>query len=76
MTVPVTIHKAKTYFSRLIRAVLAGEEIAIAHGKQPLEKMVVLPRMRPRRRIGGGKGVIEYISDDFDAPLKEFHDYM
>jgi len=28
------------------------------------------------RGFGGMKGFITYMADDFDAPLKEFHDYM
>jgi len=76
MTTQVTIHEAKTHLSRLIQATLAGGEIIVASGKQPLVKLVVLPEARPQRRVGGGKGVIEHISADFDAPLKEFYDYM
>ena len=26
--------------------------------------------------FGGGKGLIKYMADDFDAPLEEFKDYM
>lgn len=26
--------------------------------------------------FGGGKGIIGYMSDDFDEPLEEFKDYM
>ena len=26
--------------------------------------------------FGGGKGLIAYMSDDFDAPLEDFKDYM
>jgi antitoxin (DNA-binding transcriptional repressor) of toxin-antitoxin stability system len=76
MTTQVTIHEAKTHLSRLIRAALAGEEIIIARGKQPLVKLVVLPEALPQRRIGGGKGVVKHVSDDFDAPLEEFQEYM
>jgi antitoxin (DNA-binding transcriptional repressor) of toxin-antitoxin stability system len=76
MTTQVTIHEAKTHLSRLIRAALAGEEIIIARGKQPLVKLVVLPEALPQLRTGGGKGVVKRISDDFDAPLEEFQDYM
>ena len=25
--------------------------------------------------FGGGKGIFGYMADDFDVPLKEFHDY-
>jgi antitoxin (DNA-binding transcriptional repressor) of toxin-antitoxin stability system len=72
----VTIHEAKTHLSRLIRQALAGEEIIIARGKQPLVKLVVLPELRKQRRIGGAKDVVKFMADDFDAPLDEFEDYM
>lgn len=42
----VTIHEAKTNLSRLIQAALAGEEVVIAKGKQPLVKLVVVPEAR------------------------------
>lgn len=76
MTHQVTIHEAKTHLSRLIREALAGEEVIIARGKEPLVKLVVLPEAQPKRRIGGAKGVIQHISDDFDAPIEDFQDYM
>lgn len=72
----VTIHEAKTHLSKLIQKALAGEEIIIAKGKQPLIKLVVLPEARPQRRLGGAKDVILSIADDFDAPLEEMKDYM
>lgn len=28
------------------------------------------------RGFGALKGIVAYMADDFDAPLKEFHDYM
>lgn len=72
----VTIHEAKTHLSKLIQKALAGEEVIIAKGKQPLVKLTVLPEVRPQRRIGGAKGMITFMADDFDAPLEDFQDYM
>jgi len=72
----VTIHEAKTHLSRLIQKVLQGEEVIIAKGNQPLVKLVMLPEAQQGRRIGGAKGLIKYMADDFDAPLEEFQDYM
>lgn len=72
----VTIHEAKTNLSRLIQAALAGEEVIIAKGKQPLVKLVVVPELRQQRRIGGAEGVIISMADDFDAPLADFEEYM
>lgn len=72
----VTIHEAKTNLSRLIQAALAGEEVVIAKGKQPLVKLVVMPELRQQRRIGGAEGIILFMADDFDAPLEDFSEYM
>lgn len=71
----VTIHEAKTHLSKLIQKALAGEEIIIAKGKKPLVKLVVIPELRKQRRIGGAKGVVKYIAEDFDAPLADFQEY-
>ncbi|MBX3057261.1 MAG: type II toxin-antitoxin system Phd/YefM family antitoxin [Anaerolineae bacterium] len=68
----VTIHQAKTNLSRLIQQALAGEEIVIAKGKQPLVKLVALPEAQSGRRIGHSPDVILYIAEDFDAPLDDF----
>lgn len=72
----VTIHDAKTHLSQLIQRVLAGEEIVIAKGKQPLVKLVVLPEARQQRRLGIAPEAIKYIAEDFDAPLVAFAEYM
>ena len=72
----VTIHQAKTHLSKLIQKALAGEEIIIAKGKQPLVRLVVLPEACPQRRIGGAKGMVTFMAADFDAPLKDFQEYM
>ena len=55
---------------------LAGEEVIIAKGKQPMVKLVVVPEMRKERRIGGAKDVILYMADDFNEPLDDFKEYM
>jgi len=72
----VTIHEAKTHLSKLIQLALAGEEVVITKGKQPMVKLVVMPEMRKERRIGGAKDVILKIADDFDEPLDDFAEYM
>ena len=72
----VTIHEAKTHLSRLIREVLQGEEVIIAKGKTPLVRLTALPDARPQRRLDGCKGLVVSMSEDFDAPLADFNDYM
>ena len=75
MTV-VTIHEAKTHLSRLIARVLAGEEVTIARGKEPVVKLMPVKEAPPQRRklghlahlIPPGKDPLE---DGFWDPLPE-----
>jgi len=42
--------------------------------KTQLNEMNAAPEIKAG--FGGGKGLIIYMSDDFDAPLEDFKDYM
>lgn len=67
----INIHDAKTQFSKLIEAVLQGEEIVIAKAGKPAARLVPLSaKNRVIRRPGSMKGKIT-IADDFDAPLPD-----
>ena len=68
----ITIHQAKTHFSKLIQRALAGEEIIVAKGKKPVAKIVPIPAFKKERTLGGGKGIVKYIAPDFDESLEEF----
>lgn len=74
--IQVTLNEAKTHLSKLIQLALAGEEVIIAKGKQPLVKLIALPEARPQRRLGMYPNAIMYMADDFDEPLPEFAEYM
>jgi prevent-host-death family protein len=63
----VNVHEAKTHFSKLLRRVVAGEEVIISRAGQPVAKIVPIAG-RARRRFGTDRGVFE-VPDDFDAPL-------
>lgn len=76
MTIQVTIHEAKTHLSRLIQRALAGEDVVIARGDQPLVRLTVVPEAQPQRRLGGAAGVILHMDEDFDTPLEDFAEYM
>ena len=75
-TLQVNIHEAKTHLSKLIQEALNGKEVIIAKGNQPVVRLDVLPQMRQQRKIGNAKGMILSMSDDFDAPLEDFQEYM
>jgi prevent-host-death family protein len=65
------IHDAKTQFSKLIEAVLQGEEIIIAKAGKPAARLVPMEAKKPTvRKPGSLKGKIK-IAADFDAPLPE-----
>lgn len=72
----VNIHEAKTNLSKLIRLAEAGEEVIIARDGVPVVRLTPVAQELPRRRIGGAKGFILYMADDFDAPLEDFAEYM
>lgn len=66
----MNIHEAKTQFSKLIEAVIQGEEVIIARAGKPVASLVAIQAKPPLRRAGALKGKIK-VADDFDAPLPE-----
>ncbi|TVQ34808.1 MAG: type II toxin-antitoxin system prevent-host-death family antitoxin [Geminicoccaceae bacterium] len=65
----VTVHEAKTQLSKLIEAALAGEEVVIARGKQPVVKLV--PIQRATFRIGILRGQLTGPGPDWFEPMPE-----
>jgi prevent-host-death family protein len=51
---PITIHDARTHFSRYLAAVEKGEEFIIARGKKPIARLVPLSPVAkvPRPQVG------------------------
>jgi prevent-host-death family protein len=66
----VNVHQAKTHLSRLLQRVVAGEEILISRGDQPVAKLVPIAPPTARREPGTSKGEL-WIADDFNAPLPD-----
>ncbi|UXN61133.1 type II toxin-antitoxin system Phd/YefM family antitoxin [Phyllobacterium zundukense] len=64
----VTVHAAKTNLSKLIDAALAGEEVIIAKGKNPVVKIVPIPKSR--FKAGALKGLVG-TAPDFFEPMSE-----
>ena len=71
----LNIAEAKAHFSEIIEKALLGEEIIIARGNHPLVKIVPLSSISGKRKPGSGAGQLQYMSDDFDAPLDDFKEY-
>jgi len=72
----VTIHEAKTHLSKLIQECLTGEEVVIAKGKEPVVRLVPIKSRKQKRRLGGAKGLVTHMAEDFNAPLDDFKEYM
>jgi prevent-host-death family protein len=68
LTVVVNIHEAKTHLSKLLKRVVAGEEIVIAKSGQPIARLLPYETPQVERQPGSAKGKI-WMADDFNAPL-------
>lgn len=65
----VGVHQAKTKLSELLRRVVAGEEITITRGGEPIAKIVpVAPRRA--RALGQDRGLYR-VPADFDSTLPD-----
>jgi prevent-host-death family protein len=71
----VSIHEAKTHFSRLIARAEAGEEIVVRRGPKPVAKIVAYHAPTTPRRPGALNGQI-VIAQDFDETPADFTDYV
>ncbi len=68
MATEVTIHEAKTNFSRLVREVEAGGEVIVKRGQTRVARLSAYSEPaanKQRRMLGTLKGQIR-IADDFD----------
>jgi prevent-host-death family protein len=64
----VTIHKAKSTLSRLIKKVSAGEEVIIARGDKPVARLISVGETKGKRQPGSLKGKL-HVGPEFFAPL-------
>ncbi len=61
----VTIHEAKTHFSKLVRRAEAGEEIVVRRGRDPVARIAPLERKHGGvTGRGSMKGEIWMVSDE------------
>ncbi|HTA24411.1 MAG TPA: type II toxin-antitoxin system prevent-host-death family antitoxin [Terriglobales bacterium] len=64
----ITIHKAKTNLSRLIKKACQGEEVVIARGSEPVVRLVPITGARGDRKPGALKGKLK-VGPEFFEPL-------
>ncbi len=75
MATIVNMHVAKTSLSKLVKRAAAGEEILIANHGKPVAMLTRIPSDDKSLPWDIFKGEIQ-MTDDFDAPLDEFKDYV
>lgn len=71
----VSIHEAKTHFSKLVARAEAGEEVIVRRGQTPVAKLVAYHPPTEPRRPGALAGQI-WIAEDFDETPEDFGSYV
>lgn len=66
----ITIHEAKTQLSKLIERALAGEDVIISRGTEPVVRLVAIHAPKPQRKFGAYKGRGR-VTDSFFEPLPD-----
>ena len=72
MSKVITVHDAKTHFSKYLDRALKGEEIRIGKYGKPMVKLV--PDTQgplPPRKLGQWSKLNIWVADDFDEPMTE-----
>ena len=71
----VELKDAKDQFMKLLELAASGEDVIIAKDKRPFVKLSAAPSPKRQRQFGSAKGLV-VMSEDFDAPLEDFGDYV
>jgi len=71
----VAIEQAQRDLSRLIDDVTLGEHVVITRDEVPVAELVPVAHPVPKPTFGSARGLVR-MSDDFEAPVEDFLDYM
>jgi prevent-host-death family protein len=73
--VQINVSEATGLLAELVEAALRGETVLITKNGQETVQLVPVPSNKPHPVFGSAKGLIHF-SEDFDAPLEDFNEYM
>ena len=79
MTTTVAVDEANVSLPELLDRLSPGDEIILTRNDRAVAKLVgqaSTPASFSRPAPGLGKGMITFISPDFDAPLDDMKEYM
>lgn len=72
MTRTIDVKEAETQLSHLLALALQGDEIIIEQNGEPKVRLAPIERQTAaQRELGGNRGWVEYMSEDFNAPLPD-----
>ena len=71
----VTIEQAQKDLSRLIEDVALGDHVVITKDCIPVAELSPVQSLGHKPVFGSAKGMVT-MSEDFDAPIDDFRDYM
>lgn len=71
----VALKEAQTRLAELIGLAASGEDVVITKEDGSGYRIIPIRHEEPRPQFGSAEGLVE-ISDDFDAPLDGFEEYM
>jgi antitoxin (DNA-binding transcriptional repressor) of toxin-antitoxin stability system len=71
----VAMEQAQDSLPQLIDVVALGEHVLITRDQVPVAELVPVSRPAPKPTFGSAKGLIKS-SEDFDAPVEDFREYM
>ena len=63
----VNMHEAKTHLSKLVQAVLDGEQVILARNGEAVVQITKYTAVKPKRKPGSLKGKI-WLADGWDSP--------
>lgn len=71
----IALAEAQQRLAELVVAVGSGEEFVITLDGKPVAKVSAAEKIAPVRKFGSSRGKVS-MSDDFNAPLDDFADYV
>ena len=72
MTTAMAIEDAGAQLPQLVERAEHGQQVVLTRDGRPVARIVPVGEQRPRPKAGFGKGTVQHMADDFDAPLPDF----
>lgn len=71
----IDLRKAGQSLPELVQDATRGLDVVLTEDGEPVARIIPITRGHGPREFGSARGLI-HMSDDFDAPLDQFRDYV